>query len=79
MDIHVSNLCDKLTENDLKDIFSRYGTVLGSKIIIDPYTRQRRDFGFITMSTREDGLKALSQLNGKEVNNRQLIVKEILE
>jgi RNA recognition motif-containing protein len=77
MEIHVGNLCNQLTENDLKNLFSRYGTVLGSKIIIDPYTRQRRDFGLITMSTREDGLKAL-ELNGKKVNNRLLVVKEIL-
>jgi RNA recognition motif-containing protein len=66
MEIHVSNLCDKLTETDLKILFSEYGTVIGSKIIVDPYTRQRKDFGFITMSTREDGLKALEKLNGKK-------------
>ena len=78
MELHVSNLCHKLTENDLKDLFSSYGTVLGSKILIDPYTRQRKDLGFIRMSTREDGLRALKKLNGKRINDRKLTVKEIL-
>jgi len=76
MELHISNLCDKITENDLKDLFAKHGTVLGSKIFVDPYTRQRKDYGLVTMSTREDGLKALKKINGKEVNDRLLIVKE---
>jgi RNA recognition motif-containing protein len=78
MELHVSNLCNQITESDLKNLFGKHGTVLGSKIFVDPYTRQRKDYGLITMSTREDGLKALKKINGKEVNDRLLAVKEIL-
>ncbi|MBC8318909.1 MAG: RNA-binding protein [Desulfobulbaceae bacterium] len=78
MELHVSNFSPKTTEKELKNLFSKYGTVLGSRIFIDPYTRQRKDFGFISMSSRKGGLKALEKMNGKKVNNCQLIVKEIL-
>ena len=78
MELHVSNLCDKITEGDLKSLFAEHGTVTGSKIFVDPYTRQRKDYGLITMSTREDGLNALKKINGQEVNDRLLTVKEIL-
>lgn len=79
MELHVSNLCPKISEKDLKNLFSEYGTVLGSRIFIDPYTRQRKDFGFILMSTQEDGLKAIEKLNGKKVNDRLLAIKTVSE
>ncbi|MEA2083699.1 MAG: RNA-binding protein [Thermodesulfobacteriota bacterium] len=78
MELHVGNLDHKMTVNELRDIFSPYGKIVSARIFTDYYTRQRRDFGFVRMSTRSEGYKAIIELHGKAINNRPLIVKEVL-
>ncbi|HEC65673.1 MAG TPA: RNA-binding protein [bacterium] len=64
------------TEEGLKEFFSQAGTVEEAKIILDRNTGRSKGFGFITMSSEEEAKKAISELDGKELDGRALKVDE---
>jgi RNA recognition motif-containing protein len=72
--LFVGNLSFNTTENDLQDAFAAYGTVTEANLMMDRATGRPRGFGFVTMSTPEEAQKAISGLNGKEVDGRALTV-----
>lgn len=76
MNIYVGNLSYSLTEEKLKDLFGQFGTVTSAKIIIDKMTNKSKGFGFVEMATAADAHAAISELNGKEIDGRQLRVSE---
>jgi len=78
MELYVGNLDYDISISELQDIFSQYGQITSVRRFIDCATRQRRDFGFVRMSTRKGGHQAIEGLNGKNVNNRNLIVNELV-
>lgn len=57
-------------------MFAQAGTVESVSLIEDRETGRSRGFGFIEMSTKEEGAAAISQFNGKEVGGRALTVNE---
>ncbi|MGN6213737.1 RNA recognition motif domain-containing protein [Parafilimonas sp.] len=74
MNMYVSNLSFHTSEEDLKDLFSKYGSVDSAKIIMDRETNRSRGFAFVQMPSEEDGNAALNGLNGKEIQGRALSV-----
>jgi len=74
MNIYVSNLSFHTREADLKDLFSKFGTVTSAKIIMDRETNRSRGFAFVEMPSEEEGNAALSGLNQKEIEGRPLSV-----
>ena len=76
MNIYVGNLDFKVDENDLKDIFEEYGTVSSSKVITDKYSGRSKGFGFVTMETSDEAKKAIDELNGATLENREMVVNE---
>jgi RNA recognition motif-containing protein len=74
MNIYVGNLSYDTGENDLRTAFEEFGTVDDVKIIIDRYSNRSKGFGFVEMSSEEEGKKAISELNGKELHGRELKV-----
>ena len=76
INIYVGNLSFNTSEGDLRDLFSTYGEVESAKIISDQFTGKSRGFGFIEMTSREEGLKAIQELDSKEVGGRSLKVNE---
>lgn len=76
INIYVGNLSFSSTEDELKGLFQTYGTVDSAKIISDQFTGRSRGFGFIEMSNREEGLKAIEELDSKDFNGRSLKVNE---
>ncbi|MFT4152957.1 RNA recognition motif domain-containing protein [Parafilimonas sp.] len=74
MNMYVSNLSFHTSEEDLKDLFSKYGSVDSAKIIMDRETNRPRGFAFVEMPSEEDGNAALNGLNGKEIQGRALSV-----
>jgi RNA recognition motif-containing protein len=73
MNIYVGNLDFKVDENDLTGIFEEYGTISSVKIISDKFTGRSKGFGFVTME-EEEAKKAISELNGAKLANREMIV-----
>ena len=76
MNIYVGNLDFKVDENDLKGIFEEYGTVSSVKIISDKFTGRNRGFGFVTIEEDANAKKAIEELNGAKLGNRELVVNE---
>ena len=76
MKLYVGNLPFSTTNQDLNDIFGEIGAVESCNVIEDRETGRSRGFGFVEMANKEDGERAISELNGKEVNGRELKVNE---
>ena len=74
--IYVGNLSFDSSEADLKGLFATYGEVESAKIIVDQFTNKSRGFGFIEMTNREEGLKAIQALDSKDLDGRTLKVNE---
>ncbi len=76
MKLYVGNLPHAMTEEQLNTLFSEAGDVSSAKIITDRQTGQPRGFGFVEMETKLDGQKAISMLNGRNLEGRPLAVNE---
>jgi len=76
MNIYVANLTPRIQEADLKEIFQEYGTVTSVKVIMDRDTNQSKGFAFIEMTTDEDALKAIDQLNDAELDGQKIHVNQ---
>ena len=76
MKLYVGNLSFNTSAQDLEDLFKTVGTVESTNIIEDRETGRSRGFGFVEMSSQEEGQKAISDLNGKEVGGRNLKINE---
>ena len=76
MKLYVGNLSFQTSSNDLQDLFAQAGTVESAAVVEDRDTGRSRGFGFVEMSSKEEGEAAISQFNGKEVNGRSLTVNE---
>ena len=74
--LYVGNLSNETTEPQLQDLFSEAGEVTSAKIITDRQTGQPRGFGFVEMETKLEGEKAISMLNGRDLDGRPLTVNE---
>jgi RNA recognition motif-containing protein len=74
--IYVGNLSFDSSEADLKGLFATYGEVESAKIIVDQFTSRSRGFGFIEMTNREEGLKAIQALDSKDLGGRSLKINE---
>ena len=76
INIYVGNLSFDSSEDDLRGLFEAYGAVDSVKIISDQFTNRSRGFGFIEMQIREEGLKAIQELDSKDLGGRSLKVNE---
>jgi RNA recognition motif-containing protein len=74
--LYVGGLPYAITEQQLQDLFTQHGTVVSAKVITDKYTGQSRGFGFVEMSTPEEAKKAITALNGTQLDGRSLTVNE---
>lgn len=76
MNLFVSNIDYKITEDELRQMFEQYGEVKSVKILIDLETKKPKGYGFVLMGSSYDGQKAIMRLNRRKVNNRPLSVQE---
>src|SRR5438045_4683685 len=76
MNIYVGNLSWSMTDDDLNNLFSQYGTVSSAKILKEKNTGRSKGFGFVEMEDDEAAKAAIAALNETEVQGRKLIVNE---
>jgi cold-inducible RNA-binding protein len=76
MKLYVGNLSFQTSGDDLQQLFSQAGTVESASVVEDRDTGRSRGFGFVEMSSKEEGEAAIAQFNGKEVQGRALNVNE---
>jgi RNA recognition motif-containing protein len=72
--LYVGNLTFGTTNGDLENMFAEFGSVERAQVITDRDTGRSRGFGFVEMASSEDAQKAISSLDGKSVDGRQLTV-----
>lgn len=75
MNIFVANLSFKLRDEQLREIFEPYGEVESARIIMDRNSGRSKGFGFVEMANDDDAMLAINELNGKSVEERELVVK----
>jgi RNA-binding proteins (RRM domain) len=78
MNIYVGNLNYRVREDDLKSIMEQFGAVDSVKVVKDRETGRSKGFAFVEMQDDEDAKKAIEELNEKEFEGRQMVVKEAL-
>lgn len=76
INIYVGNLSFDTNEDQLKELFETYGQVESATIISDKFTGRPRGFGFVKMPEREDGLRAIQELDAKDFMGRSIKVNE---
>jgi len=74
--LYVGSLPYSANEQQLVDLFSKYGSVSSAKIISDKYSGQSKGFGFVEMGSDEEAQKAITGLNGTQLEGRTLVVNE---
>ncbi len=74
--LFVGSLAWATTDDGLKDFFSSAGNVVSASVIIDRETNRSKGFGFVEMSSEEEAKAAVTQLNGKELDGRPIVVSE---
>ena len=74
MNLYVSNLSFGTADDDLRNLFAKFGEVTSAKVITDRETGRSRGFGFVEMSSDTEGKEAIQGLNNKEIEGRPMSV-----
>ncbi len=72
--IYVGNLTFATNSAELEALFSEHGEVVKAQVITERDTGRSRGFGFVEMASSEDAKKAISSLDGRNIDGRQLTV-----
>jgi cold-inducible RNA-binding protein len=74
--LYVGNLPYSATEETLRETFGPFGIVESASLITDRDSGRSKGFGFIEMSTDGEAQKAIQELNGSTLDDRQIKVNE---
>lgn len=72
--LYVGNLPYSYNDDSLKELFASYGEVLSSVIITDRATNRSKGFGFVELEDDAQATKAIEEINGKEIDGRNVVV-----
>jgi RNA recognition motif-containing protein len=76
MNLYVSNLGFNVGDDELKNLFTPYGTVSSAKVIMDKIMNKSRGFGFVDMPDDAAAAKAMTELNGTMADGRSIKITE---
>lgn len=71
--LYVGNLPYSVQDADLSTLFADY-EVVDSKVIVDKFSNRSKGFGFVTVKDEAAAEKAVSEMNGKELEGRAIVV-----
>jgi RNA recognition motif-containing protein len=74
--LFVTGIHPRLTEEEVRRLFEKYGDVETCSIMRDPHTRESRGFGFVNMVTGEQADAAKSGLQGEVYEGRTLSIEK---
>ena len=77
--LYVGNLPFKITESELEEMFAEHGEVASVALIMDRETGRPRGFGFVEMANDEEADRAITALNGQNIDGRNMVVNEARE
>jgi len=73
--LYVCGLDAEIDDAKFEEVFSKFGTVLSAKVMVDIHTGVSRGFGFILFETLEQGVAAQEAMNGRMVMSKPLTVR----
>lgn len=76
MKLYVGNLAWAVDDAKLKEAFAAFGEVSEAVVIKDKYSGRSKGFGFVTIDDDAAAGKALSEMNGKALEGREIKVSE---
>jgi RNA recognition motif-containing protein len=76
MNMYVSNVSYHTSEDDLKNLFGKYGAVKSARLVMDVLTQKSRGFAFVEMPSDAEANEAMIGLNNKEIEGRPLFVAQ---
>uniref|UniRef100_H3D706 Polyadenylate-binding protein n=1 Tax=Tetraodon nigroviridis TaxID=99883 RepID=H3D706_TETNG len=71
--VYIKNFGEDMDDEKLKELFSKYGPALSIRVMTDD-SGKSKGFGFVSFERHEDAQKAVDDMNGKELNGRQVYV-----
>jgi len=74
--LYVGNLGYSVTNGDLEKMFEPHGRVQSAQVIMDRDTGRSKGFGFVEMGSDQEAQAAITAMNGKDMDGRQLTVNE---
>ena len=76
MKLFVAGLPYDLYDEELVEIFEKFGTIASAKVAIDKETGKSRGFAFVEMPNEEEARDAIENLNDISLGKKPLVVKE---
>jgi len=74
MVIYVGNIPYTFKEDDLKQVFSDYPSVVSAKLVIDRQTKRSKGYGFVEMGDDNEAAMAIEKLNDSLISGRNIKV-----
>ncbi|MBX2993608.1 MAG: RNA-binding protein [Bdellovibrionaceae bacterium] len=74
--LYVGNLSFSVDSEQLSQVFSEFGTVASSNVIMDRDSGRSKGFGFVEMSDASEAQNAIEKLNGQELSGRAMNISE---
>ncbi|XP_059364583.1 polyadenylate-binding protein 1A-like [Carassius carassius] len=71
--VYIKNFGEDMEDEKLREIFSKFGPALSIRVMTDDGGKSR-GFGFVSFERHEDAQKAVDEMNGKELNGKQVYV-----
>uniref|UniRef100_A0A672H4Z7 Polyadenylate-binding protein n=1 Tax=Salarias fasciatus TaxID=181472 RepID=A0A672H4Z7_SALFA len=71
--VYIKNFGEDMDDEKLKELFGKYGPALSIRVMTDE-SGKSKGFGFVSFERHEDAQKAVDDMNGKELNGRQVYV-----
>uniref|UniRef100_A0A8D3DSY4 Polyadenylate-binding protein n=1 Tax=Scophthalmus maximus TaxID=52904 RepID=A0A8D3DSY4_SCOMX len=71
--VYIKNFGEDMDDEKLKELFGRYGPALSIRVMTDE-SGKSKGFGFVSFERHEDAQKAVDDMNGKDMNGRQVYV-----
>ena len=78
MNIFVGNIAWVVEEDQLRQLFEKFGVVVKATILKDSITQRSRGFGFVEMPNKDESEKAIGALNDSVFEGRPLRVSTAL-
>jgi RNA recognition motif-containing protein len=76
MNIFVGNLTEEVSENDLREVFEKFGQVESVNILKDRFSGKSKGFGFLKMPSKDEAQTAIKETNGSDLKGAALRVDE---
>ena len=76
MNIYVGNLSYDTRDSDLEHAFAAFGTVQSARVIEDRMSNRSKGFGFVEMENASEAEKAISTLDGSDLQGRTIKVNQ---